>query len=44
MPTKLAAGFYGYDRFNVERVQAYGKSALRELVKLTSRSIDETGV
>jgi hypothetical protein len=31
MPATLAAGFYGYDPFNVERVQAYGESALREL-------------
>jgi hypothetical protein len=31
MPATLAAGFHGYDRFNVERVRAYGKSALREL-------------
>jgi hypothetical protein len=31
MPATLTAGFYGYDRINVERVRAYGKSALREL-------------
>jgi hypothetical protein len=31
MPATLAAGFDGYDPFNVKRVQAYGESVLREL-------------
>jgi hypothetical protein len=31
MPAALAAGFYGYEPFNVAQVQAYGESALREL-------------
>jgi hypothetical protein len=31
MPATLTAGFYGYDPFNVERVRAYGESALRQL-------------
>lgn len=31
LPTTLAAGFVGYNSVNVERVQAYGESAQREL-------------